>query len=219
MRTSENKNSFCVYVHVFPNGKQYVGLTGNVPENRWYRGLGYRTSPAMNNAILHFGWNSVTHIVLLRGLDFETAEKVERLLIKERKTTQTEFGYNLSLGGGSMGRHTKETKEKMRLAHVGKTKSVETRKKISAALRGRSLSAEHREQLRLVNIGKTHSLESRTKMSIASRKRPWSAENRAKGVLARRGKRKPLSEEHRKKISESLRRNRLAKTNRGIENR
>jgi len=33
----ENKN-YCVYKHTSPNGKMYIGMTGQNPEKRWGKG-------------------------------------------------------------------------------------------------------------------------------------------------------------------------------------
>ena len=35
-------NNYCVYELIFPNGKRYIGLTGQKPELRWKYGLGYK---------------------------------------------------------------------------------------------------------------------------------------------------------------------------------
>ena len=38
-----NNDSYCVYIHTFPNGKVYVGITCTAPERRWRAdGSGYR---------------------------------------------------------------------------------------------------------------------------------------------------------------------------------
>lgn len=37
----ENKRRFCVYKHLFPNGKCYIGITSMSPNKRWNNGHGY----------------------------------------------------------------------------------------------------------------------------------------------------------------------------------
>ena len=34
--------NYFVYIHIFPNGKRYVGLTSQNPERRWGKGIGYK---------------------------------------------------------------------------------------------------------------------------------------------------------------------------------
>lgn len=33
MKMEKNKENYTVYIHNFPNGKSYVGITGQLPEN------------------------------------------------------------------------------------------------------------------------------------------------------------------------------------------
>lgn len=32
---------YIVYVHIFPNGKKYFGITSKAPNQRWENGKGY----------------------------------------------------------------------------------------------------------------------------------------------------------------------------------
>ena len=34
--------NYCVYKHTAPNGKVYIGITGQSPEMRWRKGYGYK---------------------------------------------------------------------------------------------------------------------------------------------------------------------------------
>lgn len=45
------KRSFCVYIHVLPNGKKYIGITCKKPEYRWNHGDGYKNNRHFYNAI------------------------------------------------------------------------------------------------------------------------------------------------------------------------
>lgn len=42
MKMEKNKENYTVYIHNFPNGKSYVGITGQLPEKRWKNGWGYK---------------------------------------------------------------------------------------------------------------------------------------------------------------------------------
>ena len=35
-------HNYSVYELIFPNGKRYIGLTGQEPESRWKNGEGYK---------------------------------------------------------------------------------------------------------------------------------------------------------------------------------
>lgn len=90
---------------------------------------------------------------------------------------------------GHLGKkHTKEHIEKNRLARLGKKFSEEARKRMSISRKGKKLTPKgilHNEKLKELNTGSKRSLESREKMR-----------------QAQLGKK--LTEEHKKKISESL---------------
>ena len=83
--------------------------------------------------------------------------------------------------------------------------SKETRVKISAAMTGRQLSAEHCAKLSKPKMGNTHgkgykhTAEALTKMSAAKKGKPKSAEHRAKISAANKGK--TMSAEHRARLS------------------
>jgi hypothetical protein len=90
-----NKN-YCVYEHIFPNGKKYIGISCSV-EKRWRNGKGYETQPKIARAINKYGWENVTHNIIIDGISKEQAETLERYLIAELKTINR--GYNTSAGG------------------------------------------------------------------------------------------------------------------------
>ena len=89
-------DSYCVYEHVFPNGKRYIGISSNA-EKRWRNGKGYETQPKIARAINKYGWENVTHNIIIDGISKEQAETLERYLIAELKTI--DHGYNTSTGG------------------------------------------------------------------------------------------------------------------------
>ncbi len=105
--------------------------------------------------------------------------------------------------------HTEETRRRMSKAHTGKTLSQAARQKLSAAQKGRHHSAESKQKMSKAHMGQQHSEKSKRKISEATRGRrnPFfgkqhSEEARRKSSEAHRGK--PLSMEHRKKISDGV---------------
>lgn len=89
-----------VYIHtVIENGKKYVGQCNGDPKERWgsngyrYKGLYFYT------AIIKYGWQNIRHEIVATGLTQEEADKLERELIKQYKTNDKRFGYNVAIGG------------------------------------------------------------------------------------------------------------------------
>ena len=77
---------FCVYVHIFPNGKKYISITCKRPNDRWEGVTGYKEGSPMRNSINKYGWNNIEHVILFEGLTQEEACNKEIELIAEYKT-------------------------------------------------------------------------------------------------------------------------------------
>ena len=67
----------------------------------------------MKKAIDKYGWENIVHEILFTELDFDSANEIERLLIKAWETNNPEHGYNITDGGdGYRGAtHSEETRE------------------------------------------------------------------------------------------------------------
>jgi transcriptional regulator with XRE-family HTH domain len=104
-----NNKKFCVYEHLFPNGKRYIGITSKKPNARWENGRGYSESHqnVMYKAIQKYGWDNIQHNILFENLTFEEAKQKEIELIKQYHTyvhDENSMGYNMTLGGeGALG--------------------------------------------------------------------------------------------------------------------
>ena len=97
---------------------------------------------------------------------------------------------------------SQETREKLRLANLGKKQSAETCAKRGAALKGRVFSPEHRARISAALTGKRASDETRARMRAGMKGRPghpMSDENKA--ALSRANKGRALSAAHRAKLS------------------
>lgn len=91
--------AYCVYEHVFPNGKRYIGISCDA-EKRWRYGAGYNEQGKIANAIKKYGWKNVQHNIIVDGLDEEQAKKLEVYLIAALDTIDN--GYNTSIGGDNI---------------------------------------------------------------------------------------------------------------------
>lgn len=176
------------------NGKQYVGITKDV-KRRWHQHLSANGSaPALHAAIKKYGAKGFVFSHICDAFDFEFACDLERMLIQEHNT-KSPHGYNLTDGGeGVVGRpmtdEDKEVRRKASLAFVSSLSAEERSAKFGT--KGRKFTPEQIEKIRASNkgknLGKKASDEARAKMSAAHKARP----------------RKPLSEETKEKIRQSL---------------
>lgn len=144
-----------VYVHTTSSKKRYIGITSRPPLQRWRNGTGYKSSSYFNNAIQKYGWDNISHQILFYNLSESTAKELEIELIRFYNTTDSKFGYNLTLGGdGTVGRVcSSETKKKISDAHTGKICSEEQKEKQRIAIIGKKHSAETKEKIRIGNLG------------------------------------------------------------------
>jgi group I intron endonuclease len=172
--------SYTVYVHTFPNGKRYVGITCQDVKRRWRDGKGYE-GQVVYGAILKYGWNNVKHEILFDGLTKEQAEEEEKALIKRYDTTSHANGYNVELGGNATGKVSDESKRKNSESHkglmagekhwhYGQHWSDEVKKKISEASKGKKISDETRLKQSAIFSGKGNPMYG-TKMSAEHKKK------------------------------------------------
>lgn len=90
---------YTVYIHNFPNGKRYVGITSQDVEKRWHQdGSGYK-GQMVYNAIQKYGWDNIFHEIFASNLTKEEAINMEKLLIQKLQTNNIQNGYNLTIGG------------------------------------------------------------------------------------------------------------------------
>lgn len=145
-------SNYTVYLHTFPNGKYYVGITCQEVNRRWRDGKGYEGQPVFD-AILKYGWDNIKHDILYTGLSKEDAEQKEIELIKQYNSLSHDNGYNVETGGMTIGHLSEETKRKLSESHKGKMAgekhwhygqhwNEETKKKLSDAHKGKKHSAE-----------------------------------------------------------------------------
>ena len=150
-------NAYTVYMHVFPNGKRYIGITYQAVNRRWREGEGYK-GQAVYDAIKKYGWENIEHLILYEGLTKEEAEQKEIELIVLYKTKSHENGYNVE-NGGNCSVLAESSKKKIseankgRLAgekhfNYGKHLSEETRRKIAASHVGYKPSEKQKQRAR-----------------------------------------------------------------------
>ena len=92
----QNKGKYCVYEHIFPNGKKYIGVTNNI-QKRWKDGNGYKDNAEMYDEIKKVGWENIKHNIIVDNLRLNQATKLEKYLIAINNSCKN--GYNKSTGG------------------------------------------------------------------------------------------------------------------------
>ena len=134
------EKKYFIYKHTNKiNNKIYIGQTCQKPEYRWNHGEGYKGSPRFYSAIQKYGWNNFIHEILYSNLTLEEANSLEDILIKQYKSNDLCYGYNLDRGGNNKGT-SEETKIKQSIAAQNKPIVSEiTKQKLSVA-------SEKREQ-------------------------------------------------------------------------
>jgi group I intron endonuclease len=167
------------YIYIIENminGKIYVGQTVNPNKRKWDHLSGNSSNcRAISNAVGKYGSDSLDFVLLEKLYSLKDANVRESYWITYLDTLAPN-GYNLRTGGDSfvpseesrqrmreshMGQSRKfseEHKAKIGLSKLGKSRSIETRKKISEKLKGIPLSEERKNNMRLSSHwgNKTH---------------------------------------------------------------
>ena len=184
---------YTVYQHKNKiNGKVYIGITSQKPEQRWRNGEGYKSSPHFYSAIQKYGWDNFEHNILFVELTKEQACLKEQELIKEFNSMNREYGYN-STSGGDIFVMNEETKQKISQAlmgnqnNLGHSCSEEKKKKISEAQKGREFTEEHKQ-----------------KLSEAAKNRHVPCSEEKKQTLKEKSHKKPIYCEELNKVFESV---------------
>lgn len=172
------------------NGKQYVGMDSNLP-SRAHRHLSGNTKECrlIHRAIQKYGKDTFSiETIPCPDISHDALCALEQAKIAELNT-KAPHGYNLTDGGeGSV------------------NPSLETRQKVSEALKGHEVTLETRQKISEAN--QNPSPETRLKMSDAQNGRKHTLESRQKMSKSRQGEKhhyygKTFSIEHRQKISEA----------------
>ena len=185
---------YTVYQHKNKiNGKVYIGITSQKPEQRWgSQGCNYKSSPHFYSAIQKYGWDNFEHNILFTDLTKEQACLKEQELIKEYNSMNREFGYN-STSGGDIFTMNEETKQKISQAMMGNQNNLghpcseEKKKKISNAQKGREFTEKHKQ-----------------KLSEAAKNRHVPCSEEKKQILKEKSHKKPVYCEELDKIFESV---------------
>jgi group I intron endonuclease len=150
------------------SGKVYVGQTVQNVAYRWTQHCRQGFCVLLYRAIQKHGPKAFDVVTLDTAPDKETLDAKEVFWITKLQSTDRQKGYNL-MTGGSFGKHSEESRQKM----SQKVRAAWERPEIRAKFAARAapvLSPEARARVTLANTGKRHSEETRSKLSERSQK-------------------------------------------------
>jgi len=133
------------------NKKVYIGQSAD-PMARWYRhrylAKNKKTNQYVHHAINKHGVKNFTFEILEEHIFKNDCDLAEARVIRQYKSQDKKFGYNLRPGGNTRGgwKHSEETKKKMS-EDWHKHHTLESIKKAHEANRGRKLSEEHKRKI------------------------------------------------------------------------
>lgn len=168
----------------------YVGVSKNpkrrLTEHKRYAKSGYEDNPYLGRILQKYN-NSLIQTIIFCGTRLECYQQ-EEILRPEKN-----IGWNINKGG--------DCPPLMN----GIPRSEETKKKISASLKGHAHSEETKKKISEKNKGRVCSEETKLKLSNIFSGKPRSDEVKQKISNSQKGiKRKPLSIETKEKISKTL---------------
>lgn len=133
--------------------KIYIGQHKAPTFEPWYLGSGM----LIRQAIIKYGRDKFRVELICSCSTLNELNEKEIYYIQHYNATDHTIGYNIEPGGkGCL--MTESTKEKLRLAHLGKTATIETKQKMSESRRGKNNSF----------YGKCHTVETKQKIGAKS---------------------------------------------------
>ena len=146
---------YCLYKHIAPDGRIYIGITSQLPSRRWQGGMGYKGNSYFTRAINKYGWENFFHEIISSELDEDEAKRLEIEYISKFKSNQRKFGFNISSGGESK-KGTKISewqKKRISEASRGRVVSEQTRQKLSVATKNSWNDPAKVKRMREINLG------------------------------------------------------------------
>ena len=201
------------------DGKVYIGQTWQTLEERFNSGNGYRGSHHIDNAIKLYGKENFTYEILITTENQMTANWLENFWIETFQSRNSKIGYNIR-GGGSIGKLSEETKNKISASLKGNTNkrgkivSDEVKQKMSESrkeyfdngglhgMSGKTHTPEAIEKIVAAHVGTKHSEEHKKKISESCKGIVKTEETKQK---MRKPKSVKRTKEHTEKLAQALR--------------
>lgn len=180
------------------DGKVYIGQSSDIisRKNKHYRLL---RNGSHHNDHLQLSYNKygekVFEFSVIESVELSLLNTRERYWIEQYNSNNNEFGYNRDDGGCECRIRSEETRQKLRIANIGKVRSRESVEKSAKAIRGikrESPSEETRRKISLSLTGRKGtpcSEENRVLLKLMFTGRYVSEETRLKQSMKRKGRR------------------------------
>lgn len=176
MKTSD-RSSGIYAIKCEPNGKVYIGSAVSL-KHRLATHLSRLRLNKHHSPLLQASWNKYGEACfsfeVLAHVEKEFLLQAEQAEIDKRKAANRAYGFNVCpIAGSPQGRKaSQETKEKLRLARVGRTPAKgmkmtpEMRDRISKRFKGTTLSSDHASKISAALKGKEKSSAHRARLSV-----------------------------------------------------
>jgi group I intron endonuclease len=181
------------YLHTAPSGRAYVGIASAGWRDRWrshvFEARQGSTTP-LHSAIRKYGPDAFETRVLQVCVNRLEAEAAERYWIKALGTHVRNGGYNATDGGEGVSGLSDDARAKISAALIGRTYSAQTIERMRAGQVGmvRPRSAEHNAKISAALTGVKRSAETCERMSTVRLGTRASAETRAKMSAAHKAR-------------------------------
>lgn len=207
-----------IYQITSPTNKVYIGQSWNITTRKnQYKFLRCVDQPAIYNSLKKHGFNSHTFKVihqLPKDINQEILDRYEQIYMDFNKDCGIEL-LNIR-EGGSYGKHSQESKEKISKFWKGRQRAESWRLNISKGKKGKpnlkrlgvKHSQETKDKLRMGMEGRYSGANSPFYGKKVSEENKIKASERMKGrTPGNKGKKYPMSEESKKRLMETRRKN------------
>lgn len=154
---ADNTGNVGIYKITSPTGSVYIGQSFELKKRfRTYRVMDTKRQPKIHSSLVqHTPANHIFEVIheLPNDVSVKVMNDYEILYMK----TYTDLGFPMLniREGGSRGKHSEESKKRMSAAQKGREVSLETRKKNSLKRLGSKASEETKLRISLANKGRT----------------------------------------------------------------
>ncbi len=159
------KNQYTIYsITNVLNKKQYIGQTRNFENRKSYHFSRPANYMAIGRSIKKYGKDSFKFKIIEQCPDQKITNQCEIYWIKKLNTI-IPYGYNIELGGNSVGKHSEATKRKLSKATklwykthknpmAGRHHSAKSKRKIGLATKVRCSLSTYRRKISMLKMGK-----------------------------------------------------------------